>query len=93
VGGSFSSVGSVERTGLAAVDPRSGAALPWDAHVEGQVLTLATRGRSLYLGGRFLAVGGESRAHLAAVDASNGSVLAWNPGASGEVYALAAANR
>ena len=83
VGGTFSSVGGVARTNLAAFDVRTGKLLPWRPKVDGMVTGLAaTKGR-IYIGGVFGRVCGKTRRNLAAIGATGaGRLLPWRPGLS-----------
>jgi Domain of unknown function (DUF5122) beta-propeller len=93
IGGSFTSVRpagsggtSTTRNRVAAFDEATGALLPWNPNVSGNVRAIDIVGSTAYLGGSFTSVGGASRRNLAAVDASStGAVQSWNPGASNQV--------
>jgi len=92
VGGGFTSIGPewVWRNGLAALDLTTGRATSWDPDPdEAYVLSLATRGNTLYVGGAFSRLSGEVRSNLAAFDTRDGSLTPWNPGANGGVTDLA----
>jgi hypothetical protein len=93
VGGGFTSIGRewVWRHGLAAIDLTTGRATSWDPNPdEAYVLSLATRGNTVYVGGSFSLVGGQPRANLAAIDARDGTATAWNPAPNGGVVELVA---
>jgi hypothetical protein len=96
VGGSFSAtvhpaMGSTRRSNVAAFDLATGAVRHgFVANTNGQVLTLASDGRSLFLGGSFTTVNGQSALRVAAVDLATGRVTrGLSIGADGDVYALA----
>ena len=94
--GSWEQVAGVARSGLAALDAATGAALPWDPHVTGSVETMAASDTTLYIGGRYLtAVAGEARAGLAAFDLGSGQALPWAPQMTsvGALTSLLVANR
>jgi outer membrane protein assembly factor BamB len=95
LGGSFSGLGGVKRSGLAAFDARTGALLPWRPTVEGGVSALAHSGQTIYLGGDFSRVAGKRRDGLAAVSAiGKGKLLPWHPRlSSAEINSLAVAGR
>jgi len=76
------------RNGLTALDPTSGAVLPWSPPVNGSVTALATEDSTLFLGGSFTVVNGQARASLAALSTHTGQTTAWNPGADAEVDGL-----
>jgi hypothetical protein len=94
VGGWFNSAGAQTRENLAALDPETGAATPWDPHPDGDVLALARHGSTILAGGNFASVGGASRQKLAGLNAADGKATAFdaeiNPNISGSsVGALA----
>ena len=92
IGGNFTHVGGMPRTGLAhilaggKVDPR------FDPRPRAVARTavdaLALSGQTLYVGGRFDSIGGQQRTNIAALVATTGRSTGWNPGASGTVDAL-----
>jgi hypothetical protein len=92
IGGEFTSVrpagsggASTTRNHVAAFDEATGALLPWNPDVTGNVRAIDIVGSTAYLGGSFSRVGGAARHNLAAVDATSGAVASWNPGASSQV--------
>ncbi len=96
VGGSFSAavhpaLGSTPRSNVAAFDLATGAVRNgFVANTNGQVLTLASDGRSLFLGGSFTTVNGATALRVAAVDLATGRATpGLSIGADGDVYALA----
>jgi outer membrane protein assembly factor BamB len=92
LGGSFTSVGGVARSRLAAIDT-SGQLLPWAPHVNRPVSALAVSedGGRIYAGGRFTRAGGEVHNYVAAIDAVTGAVdPGFDAGADLPVRALAA---
>ncbi len=103
-GGYFTSVNGVNRHNLAELDLASGAALPWNPHMNDPVRALERIGNTIYAGGDFCFIGipSAARSHLAALDGSTGALQAWNPGAgisgqgcvpqAGTVNALAASD-
>ena len=87
IGGSFDSVGGVERRNLAHIlgdNTISG----WNPGTDGLVWTLALSDGVLYAGGKFTSVEGQARNRIAALDPETGSVSAWNPDANSEVWML-----
>lgn len=90
-GGGFTSVGVVERKGLAAIGP-GGAVTSWDPSVNGDgifALKVSADGGTLYAGGQFGDVnGGQPRSNVAAFNTSTGTATSWNPGANNRVSAL-----
>ncbi|MCC6991161.1 MAG: hypothetical protein IT181_19305, partial [Acidobacteria bacterium] len=86
VGGDFSAVNGVARSGLAAVDPASGALLPFGPVLTGGVPlveSVALRGAELFIAGAFETAGGQPRRGLAALDAVTGVVTGWAPAVAG----------
>ncbi|BCJ71922.1 hypothetical protein CS0771_14660 [Catellatospora sp. IY07-71] len=93
VGGDFTSVTSngksVKRAGLAAVDARTGALLPWAPVADGRITALAADGSGIYLAGSFHKINGVSRDNLAKVDAGGVLHSGFKHAVSGTPYALA----
>src|SRR5215831_4483288 len=80
IGGLFSQVGGQARAGIAAIDARAGALLPWNISTDnGMVDALLVSGDSLYVGGAFGAIGGQPRRALASIDLRTGLVTSWRP--------------
>jgi Immunoglobulin I-set domain/Immunoglobulin domain len=94
VGGRFTSVGSIGRGRLAALDLATGDVLAnWNPFADAAVFSLAYDQNTLFVGGAFFTVGPQSRPKIAALDPVSGQVRpSWNPGANGDVRALAAAD-
>jgi trimeric autotransporter adhesin len=97
VGGTFTRVGGLARSRLAAVDPVTGAVdNDWKGTGTNNVVrALAVSGERLYLGGDFTQVMGEPRQHLAAVDTETATLdSVWKPtatkpdGTNSNVYAM-----
>src|SRR4249919_3734655 len=66
-------VGEVTRNHAAAIDAATGALLPWNPNVNGQVYSLVVVGNTVYLAGDFTTVNNVARSNLAAVDATTGA--------------------
>lgn len=85
LGGDFTSIGGVARSGIAAFDAITGNLLPLFQGNGGAgglstvVLSFHYTGSMLLVGGGFSSIGGISRNGIAAIDPSNGSVLSWYP--------------
>ncbi|MEA2495197.1 MAG: trimeric autotransporter adhesin, partial [Thermoleophilaceae bacterium] len=84
------------RNGLAAVDPVTGALLPWDpagTSAPSFVYSLAASGNTIYAAGQFAALnsGAAARNNLAAIDGTSGAVLPWNPNVTGRLRSIALA--
>lgn len=82
VGGNFTTVNGLPRAGIAAVDPVSGAVLPWTADLAIQgaaarpaVTGLAVSPGRLYMSGLFTHVGSDVRHGFAVLDAATGQAL------------------
>lgn len=95
IGGSFTSVGGVNRNAVARINSDGTLNETWDANVGegGVVYALAiggTGGVRLYLGGSFSTVGGASRNNIAGVNVASGSLDTWylGSGATGTIYAI-----
>jgi hypothetical protein len=80
VGGSFNEVTDADgtsfaRNNAAAVDARTGAVLPWNPRVSGEVRELKAAKEGVYLVGRFTTVKGKARRHVARVALGGGGKL------------------
>jgi hypothetical protein len=82
IGGPFTTVNHVSRSGLAVLDAQTGAVDPWDPKIGGTVTAMTFRGSALYFGGLFRSVAGQPRSCLAAVNVENGALMAFDPNAS-----------
>ncbi len=90
VGGQFASIDNLGRSGLAAVDGRTGQLTSWNPGPNGPVDRLLVDHPTLFVAGTFTTIGNVSRAGLAAVDYEGaGAILPWNPHPYGRVTALA----
>ncbi|HXC65323.1 MAG TPA: hypothetical protein VNZ67_13260, partial [bacterium] len=76
VGGSFATLGGAARSNLGALDPLTGAVLPFDPAPNNSVFALAAGPQGLYAGGAFTQVGGLTRARLALLNLVNGTAVA-----------------
>ncbi len=90
-GGAFTSVGAVQRQGLAALDS-SGQVTSWNPRPNGDgiraIAVSADRG-TVYAGGNFGDVnGGLPRSNIAAFSASTGTATSWAPDADARVSAI-----
>jgi len=90
VGGSFITVGFLNRNNLAKLSNINGTAdAAWNPNAGGLVLTMAVSGANIYVGGDFTSVGGQSRNRLAKLNNSTGAADAsWNPNASALVRTM-----
>ncbi len=77
-GGDFSFLRGVRRTGLAVVDPATGAVAPWNGWLNGRVGALARSHGRVYLVGSFTRIRGAARNGAAALD-SRLRLLGWKP--------------
>lgn len=101
VGGDFTTVRTVSRARIAAVNATSGAVSAWNPGADGAVraFALSGDGLTLYLGGDFGAVGGAARGRIASLStrvpagadgvAETGGAQPWNPGADAPVHVIA----
>lgn len=97
VAGVFNSIGGLPRRGMAALDTRTGAVLPWIANIGSStpdtsapsgVSGMVIADQRLYLCGDLDSVNGVPRHNLAATDLNSGAVLQWNPQVNGKVNAI-----
>ena len=83
VGGTFELLAGAPRHDLGAVDPRTGAALPWnpapDTSTEPGITSVVAAGETVYVGGLFRRIGGAARKSLAALDTTTGQATSWAP--------------
>ncbi|TFB51751.1 PKD domain-containing protein [Cryobacterium tagatosivorans] len=90
-GGSFTSVGGVNRYRLAAFTAATGALVTtWAPVVNSTVRALGISGSTVYAGGVFTAANAVTRTQIASFSTTNGALLPWQgTPAGGGVYALA----
>jgi len=74
----LTTIGGVQRRGVAALSPTSNTALPWNPDVEGAVNTILPSGNKVFLGGAFNVVGGQARWQIAQVDAATGALTSFD---------------
>lgn len=81
IAGNFTSIGGVNRNGLAALDSNTGAILPLFQGQSGVVgiSSMILVNNMLLLGGSFTSVNGVNRNGIAALDPSTGTLLPWYP--------------
>ncbi len=97
VGGGFTSVGSVARNSLAAIDSETGTVTTWNPRPEHNqsfpptISALAVSETNIYVGGYFTSIGGSFRTNLAAVSLVNGFATPWNPNPDGQIVSMAIA--
>lgn len=87
-GGLFDGASGVGRTGLAAIDVRTGEPTPWNPRLGGGdprsvVYAIATDGATIYVGGIFQTVGDLPRSTLAGIDATTARASDFAPSVSG----------
>lgn len=80
LGGSFSTVGGLPRTNIAAIDISSKSVTTWAPHLNGDVVDIDARDGKVYFCGHFTEVDAAPRNALAAVDSATGTVNSFNPG-------------
>ena len=86
VGGSFTSIGGVQRNGFATV--QNGAVTAFDPQFDNDTEALLLHGSTLYVGGAFSHVLTVARSYIAGFDAG-GTLLPFNPGFDADPTALA----
>jgi hypothetical protein len=97
VGGGFTQVGGEPRVAIAAVDPETGAVLPWQATVQNtlcatctpSIHALALDGDLLYIAGAFDQIAELSVRGLSALDRVTGAPRRWSPSTGRDYHALA----
>ena len=94
IAGSFSSVGGVARSHLAAVDGFSGFLLSWNPGVIGTVNAIKFIPGTAFIfpcvviGGGFNFAGGQLRNNLANIDGPTGLATSWNPNVNNTVLSM-----
>lgn len=95
IGGSFTSVGGINRTAVARIKSDGTVDASWNANLNSGAVVYAlalggTNNSMLYIGGAFTQVGGTIRNSIARVIVTSGALDAWylGNGASGIVYAI-----
>ena len=78
LGGSFTRVGTVTRSGLAHIIA-DGRVSSWNPSPNGSVTAMVLSGQKLYVAGSFTTIGGQPRGGLAIVDTVTGLPDAFNP--------------
>lgn len=86
--GDFKSVRGLPRTGFACVDYNT--ALPTSLALthDGNFLSMASQGNTLYLGGTFRSLQGQKRDYFALLDLNTGEIQPWAPTLNGSVDRL-----
>lgn len=77
VGGSFSSIGGVNVSRIAAIDPVACTVKPFRVTVSGPVYGIAATANTVYFAGQFTTVGAQPRQRFAAVNSTTGALLPW----------------
>ena len=91
VGGAFSTANArTRRSGLAAIDVRTGALLPFDAQLNAyaRVRGLLVNDLGLFAGGDFFEARNAPASNLASFDPLTGARLGWAPAVDGDVRAM-----
>jgi hypothetical protein len=92
LGGAFTSVNGKPRSGLAAINAKTGRLTAWAPKANRAVLALAASpsGESIYAGGEFTSIDGIARGHVVAISPSTGRVRKeWSANADLPVCSLA----
>ncbi|MBP7264601.1 MAG: hypothetical protein KBB32_10515 [Spirochaetia bacterium] len=83
VGGSFTHIGSVARSNIAAIDLESGVPTAWNPGTNGIVRSIVVKDGNVYIGGSFTTAGGMARTNFAVIDATTGAATAAVMNATG----------
>jgi uncharacterized delta-60 repeat protein len=87
--GQFDFIGGAARNQFARLDPTTGLADSFDAHVDNSMFSMALQPDSkIIVGGFFATIGGQPRNHIARLDAVTGLADSFNPNADGGVVSL-----
>jgi hypothetical protein len=86
-GEALGGAGTVTRDYLAACSESTGTVQSWNPGANGEVMSLATDGTTIYVGGKFTTLAGQPRKDIGAVTTA-GVATAFNPGAAGEVFVV-----
>ncbi|MDJ0339834.1 LamG-like jellyroll fold domain-containing protein [Cryobacterium sp. PH31-O1] len=91
-GGTFTNVGGVSRTRIAAFNTTSGALISdWSPVINSGVRALTIAGDTVYAGGTFTSADGQTRAGMAAFNGTTGALEPWSGAPTGgSINALAA---
>ena len=87
IGGSFVAVGGMRRLNLAHI-LAGGQVASWTPDPDGDVLTLALEGQTLYAGGSFHQIGGVALSYIASFNVVSGAINAWDADAGARVRAI-----
>lgn len=79
IGGSFTQVGNLPRTNIAAIDLTTKSVTPWAPSVNSDVVDIEAANGKVYFCGHFTQVNLVSRNALAAVDSASGNLESLNP--------------
>jgi hypothetical protein len=82
----------IDRHGIAAVDPVTGAYTSWDpagVSLPVTVNSVLFDGSTVYVGGQFADLNGTARNNVAAIDPASGTVTGWDPNVTGTVQSMA----
>lgn len=89
VGGDFTSMGSLTRQRLAAIDTATLSVVPnFRPNVSYRVSAISATNDTVYFGGSFGRVNNNDRLRAAAVRASDSNLLPWNPAPDGDVMTM-----
>jgi len=80
LGGNFSQVCGSPRSKIAAMNLTTGALLPWNPTMNGDVYSMYVHNNALYVGGFFTTVNGQPHNRIAKFYSPSGTLTTWNPG-------------
>jgi hypothetical protein len=90
VGGDFSSIGSQNRSSIAAIDINTATISPWNPNANNDVFCLYpdVANNTIYVGGQFTNIGGQTRNRLAELNLTTGNATSFNPNVNNDVYSI-----
>jgi len=97
VGGNFTSIGGVERNGIAKLNTEGAVDIDWNPNVKGSygasISTITIIGNDVLVGGYFTNIGGQDRNNIAKLNNTNGNADSdWKPESDGRVDCIAVNN-
>lgn len=89
LGGDFTSVNGINRSGLASVDTGTAVLSSWNPNPNNAVSCIATKGNKVYIGGVFTKLGSYNQSYIACLDTNSNVPTSWGSWTQAfEVYAI-----